>query len=63
MSVLKSMAPYAKAVAGAVVAGLTALLPAIQDGNGVSAAEWIVVAIAVLGGLGIVYAVPNRPAG
>lgn len=57
---LRTIAPYAKAVTGAVVAGLAALLPAVEDGNGVSAGEWIATVIAFLVGLGAVYAVPNR---
>jgi hypothetical protein len=48
---------YAKAIVGALVAGLSVLAGAV--GDGVSAQEWITVAVAALGGLGIVYATPN----
>ena len=53
--------PYAKAIVGALVAGLTALGTALADDT-VTGAEWVGVAVATLGALGIVYAVPNRPA-
>ena len=49
---------YAKAIVGALIAGLTALGTALTDG-GVSPQEWTVVAVATLGALGLVYAVPN----
>lgn len=54
------MSKYAKAVVGALVAGLTALLPALDAG--VTAAEWVVAATAFLVALGVVWAVPNAPA-
>ncbi|MFI6329846.1 hypothetical protein ACIBBG_16285 [Micromonospora chersina] len=54
--------PYAKAIVGGAVAGLTALGTALAD-NHVTPSEWVGVAIATLAALGIVYAVPNRPAG
>lgn len=53
--------PYAKALTGAAVAGLTALGTALTD-NQVTGQEWVAVAIAALAGLGAVWAVPNRPA-
>lgn len=53
--------PYAKAIVGAAVAGLTALGTALAD-NEVTGVEWVGVAVATLGALGIVYAVPNKPA-
>jgi len=52
---------YAKAIVGALIAGLTALLPAFDDGA-VTTAEWLVVGIAALGAFGVVWAVPNKPA-
>ncbi|MFF0903989.1 UNVERIFIED_CONTAM: hypothetical protein RF653_09975 [Kocuria sp. CPCC 205316] len=58
---LKSIAPYRKAIVAAVVAGLTALYAALQD-DMVTAAEWTFVAIATLGGGGTTYVVPNTPA-
>ena len=53
--------PYAKAIVGGLLAGLGALGTALVD-NTVTPAEWVGVATATLAGLGIVYAVPNRPA-
>lgn len=53
--------PYAKAIVGALVAGLTALGTALAD-DSVTATEWVGVAVATLTALGVVYAVPNRPA-
>ncbi len=52
--------PYAKAIVGALLAGLGALGTALAD-NQVTTVEWVGVAVATLGALGIVYAVPNRP--
>lgn len=54
------MSKYAKAVVGALVAGLTALLPKLD--GGVTAAEWVTAAVAFLVALGVVWAVPNAPA-
>jgi hypothetical protein len=54
------MSKYAKAIVGAMVAGLTALLPALD--GGVTAAEWTVAVIGFLTALGLVWAVPNTPA-
>lgn len=53
------MAAYAKAIVGALVAALTALVAALNEG-GVSAQEWAQAAIAGLVALGAVWAVPNR---
>ncbi len=52
---------YAKSITAAAVAGLTALGTALTDG-GVTPAEWTGVAIATLGALGAVYAIPNSEA-
>lgn len=52
--------PYAKAIIGAAVAGLTALGGALADDR-VTSGEWVGVAVATIAGLGLVYAVPNRP--
>lgn len=52
---------YAKAVVAGVVAGGTALGTAMAD-NVVTPGEWVGVALAVLGGLGITYVVPNAQA-
>lgn len=51
--------PYAKAIVGALVAGLGALGTALTDGA-VSAQEWVAVASATLVALGVVFGVPNR---
>lgn len=58
---MEKLKPYAKAIVGAAVAGLTALGTALAD-NQVTTVEWVGVAVATLGALGIVYAVPNKPA-
>lgn len=50
----------AKAIAGGLVAGLTSLQAALDDG-GVTAQEWVAAGIAALVGLGVVWAVPNQP--
>ncbi len=54
-----NLKPYAKAVVGAAVAGLSALYPALD--GGVTVQEWVGVSVATLLGLGVVWAVPNRP--
>ena len=57
---MKTLAPYAKAVAGGLVSGLTALGTALIDGF-VSPLEWVTIALAFLLGTGLTYAVPNTP--
>lgn len=52
------MTKYAKALVGAVVAGLTSLQAALDDG-GITAQEGIGAAVATLVALGVVWAVPN----
>lgn len=49
---------YAKSIVASVVAGGTALGTALADDT-VTTGEWVGVALAVLGALGIVAAVPN----
>jgi hypothetical protein len=49
---------FAKAIVGALIAGLSVLAGAV--GDGVSAQEWITVAVATLTGFGVVFGVPNR---
>jgi hypothetical protein len=49
---------YAKATVGALAAGLTALGTAVAD-DGVTGAEWVGVAVAVVGAFATVFAVPN----
>jgi hypothetical protein len=55
------MGKYAKAIVGALVAGLTALGTALADDT-VTQLEWVGVVVAVLGAAGLVWAVPNKPA-
>lgn len=50
---------YAKAILGALIAGLGALATALTDEK-VTSGEWVAVAIAALTALGVVYAVPNQ---
>ncbi len=52
---------YAKAIVGAVLAGLTALGTALADGEGVVAWEWVGIAFAVVATFGTVFGVPNAP--
>lgn len=54
------MSKYAKAIMGGLTAGLAALGTALADGQ-VTATEWVVVAGAVVAGLGFVWGVPNAP--
>lgn len=56
---MTSIAPYAKAVIGALVAGLASLQQALDDGT-LSAQEWTGVAIATLSGLALIWAIPNK---
>lgn len=51
-------AEYAKAIVGAVVAGLTALATAF-DAEGVTGAEWVGIAVVALSTFGSVFATPN----
>lgn len=50
---------YSKFIAASVATGLISLQLAITDGE-VSVSEWITIALAVLGALGV-YAVENKP--
>lgn len=60
---MTTIAPYAKSVTGAAIAGLGALGAALTDGA-VSPAEWVTVAVATLTASLLVWAVPNvDPAG
>lgn len=54
------MLPYLKAIAGAVTTGLGTLSVAYAD-NVITNQEWVIVAIATVGALGAVWAVPNAP--
>ena len=52
------MDKYAKAIVGALVAGLGAYGVAVADGSP-TAEEWSTVAVAFLGALGLIWGVPN----
>lgn len=56
---MSAAAAYAKAIVAALIAGLSALATALPDG--VTAAEWVTVAIAGLVALSAVWATPNAP--
>ncbi|MEV4093777.1 hypothetical protein [Streptosporangium saharense] len=49
---------YAKAITSGVAAGTAALVQAMAD-SFIVPGEWVTVALAVLGALGITYVVPN----
>jgi hypothetical protein len=53
---------YAKAIIGAIVSGLMAYQTAVLGDRIVSPEEWANVAIAVVAGLALIWAVPNAPA-
>ena len=60
---MNAVAPYAKAIIAALVAGLGALASALVDGNSlgdVSDGQWVAVVVAFLVGLAAVFAVPNK---
>ena len=55
-------AEYAKAIVGAIVAGLSALSAYLVNDTSlgdITAGQWVQVVIAVLAGLSVVWAVPN----
>ncbi|HJY34328.1 MAG TPA: hypothetical protein VJ260_05715 [Vicinamibacterales bacterium] len=55
---MNKIAPYGKALTGAIVACLSYLQPAVDDG--LTPAEMIGAAVAFLTGLAVVWAIPNR---
>ncbi len=55
---MSKVAPYAKAVTGALVAGLSVLL---ANADNLTARDYIAAAIALLVAGGSVFAVPNAP--
>lgn len=57
---LYSLGKVAKAVVGAAAAGTATLAVATADGS-LSTGDVVTIVLAVLGSLGVVYAVPNRP--
>lgn len=56
---MNKIAPYAKAIVGALVTGLGSLYQALGD-NAVSSQEWVAVAVATLAAFGVVFGVPNK---
>ena len=52
------MSKYAKAVVGAIIAGLATTQVALTD-NIISNVEWIQIVSAVVAALGLIWAVPN----
>ena len=57
---MKTIAPYAKAIAAGLISGLTSLGTALIDGF-VSPLEWVTIALSFILGTGLTYAVPNLP--
>ena len=57
---MNKIAPYYKAVTGALVAFLSAIAAALAE-DGISGQEWITAGIALIVGLGAVFAIPNIP--
>lgn len=51
---------YAKAIVAAIAAASAAAVTATQD-DLITTTEWITIAVAALGALGVTYAVPNKP--
>lgn len=59
-NVFTKLKPYRKAIVAAAIAGLTALYAAMADDK-VSTGELIMIALALAGGGGVTWAVPNAP--
>jgi len=57
---LEKIAPQAKAFIGALVAFLTAIATALDNGS-ISAQEWVFALIALIAGFGAVFSIPNKP--
>lgn len=57
---MNSIAPYAKAIVAALVAGLGSLYQALDGDQVVTTQEWIAVAMTTITALGVVFAIPNR---
>ncbi len=55
---MDKIAPYYKAIVGALVAAISAAIPIVDDG--VTTSEGLSIALAFIVGLGVVYAVPNK---
>ena len=58
---MSKLAPYLKAITAALVAGLSVILTALDQG-GLHSRDYVSAAIAFLIALGAVYSVPNKPA-
>jgi hypothetical protein len=57
---MDKIAPYYKAVAGALIPFLTAISVSLQDGT-LTAQDWVQALIALVVGGGVVFTVPNIP--
>jgi hypothetical protein len=60
---MTAVAPYAKAILAAVIAGLGSLATALVDDKSlgdVSDGQWLAAVLAFLVALGVVFAVPNK---
>lgn len=57
---MKNIAPYAKALIAALVAGLGVIGASLADGSWLTAQDWVSAAVAFLVALGAVFAVPNQ---
>jgi len=57
---IEKIAPQAKAFIGALVAFLTAISTALDDGS-ISSQEWVTALIALIVGFGAVFSIPNKP--
>jgi hypothetical protein len=53
------LAPYAKSVLAGLIAAISFAIPCVDDG--LLASEVLGIVLAGLTGLGVVYAVPNKP--
>lgn len=52
---------YAKAIVGAIIAGLSAIVTALDDDT-ITSQEWAIAGVALLTALGVVWAIPNSDA-
>lgn len=55
--------PFARAIVGAVVAGLASAIAALQNGYGIEPAEWVAIIISFLVAGGAVWAIPTKREG
>ncbi len=54
------IAKYRKALVAALAAGSGTLLTALADDK-ITSGEWVLTGLAILGALGVTWAVPNKP--